>query len=78
MLFYGLNQKKGNMKAKDIDIYKIFSKTFKGRSMFSFIGFSELGLMPKVSKPIRQTEEVVQEDIIELPEDLINKLNKGE
>jgi hypothetical protein len=46
--------------------------------MFSFIGFSELGLMPKVSKPIRQTEEVVQEDIIELPEDLVNKLNKGE
>ena len=63
------------MKAKDIDIYKIFSKTFKGRSMFSFIGFGELGLMPKVSKPIRQTD-VVQEDIIELPEDLVNKLNK--
>ena len=63
------------MKAKDIDIYKIFSKTFKGRKMFGFIGFGELGLMPKVSKPIRQTE-VVQEDIIELPEDLINKLNK--
>ena len=64
------------MKAKDIDIYKIFSKTFKGRSMFSFIGFGELGLMPKVSKPIRQTEEVVQEDIIELPQDLINELNE--
>lgn len=66
------------MKAKDIDIYKIFSKTFKGRKMFDFIGFGELSLMDKVDKPIRQTEEVVQEDIIELPEDLINKLNKGE
>jgi len=66
------------MKAKDIDIYKIFSKTFKGRKMFGFMGYGELSLMDKVKKPIRQTEEVVQEDIIELPEDLINKLNKGE
>jgi hypothetical protein len=65
------------MKAKDIDIYKLFSKTFKGRKMFGFMGFGELSLMDKVNKPIRQTE-VVQEDIIELPEDLINKLNKGE
>tara|TARA_R100001440_G_scaffold26198_1_gene42629 strand:+ start:544 stop:801 length:258 start_codon:yes stop_codon:yes gene_type:complete len=72
------NSKKGNMKAKDIDIYKIFSKTFKGRKMFGFMGFGELSLMDKVDKPIRQTEEVVQEDIIELPQDLINKLNKGE
>ena len=64
------------MKAKDIDIYKIFSKTFKGRKMFGFMGFGELSFMDKVNKPIRQTEEVVQEDIIELPEDLVNKLNK--
>ena len=63
------------MKAKDIDIYKIFSKTFKGRKMFGFMGYGELSLMDKVNKPIRQTE-VVQEDIIKLPEDLINKLNK--
>ena len=63
------------MKGKDIDIYKLFSKTFKGRKMFGFMGFGELSLMDKVKKPIRQTE-VVQEDIIELPEDLINKLNK--
>tara|TARA_R100001086_G_C11634196_1_gene202584 strand:+ start:124 stop:321 length:198 start_codon:yes stop_codon:yes gene_type:complete len=63
------------MKGKDIDIYKIFSKTFKGRKMFGFMGFGELSLMDKVNKPIRQTE-VVQEDIIELPEDLVNKLNK--
>ena len=64
------------MKAKDIDIYKIFSKTFKGRKMFDFMGFGELSLMDKVNKPIRQTEEVVQEDIIELPQDLLNELNK--
>ena len=66
------------MKAKDIDIYKIFSKTFKGRKMFGFMGFGELSRMDKVNKPIKQTEEVVQEDIIELPQDLINKLNKEE
>ena len=66
------------MKAKDIDIYKIFSKTFKGRKMFGFMGYGELSFMDKVKKPIRQTEEVVQEDIIELPKDLVNKLNKGE
>ena len=112
------------MKGKDIDIYKLFSKTFKGRKMFGFMGFGELSRMDKVNKPIRQTEEiknpiiemlkkdnckysgknrfefvkeqmvesykkhypdvkeketeVVQEDIIELPQDLINELNKGE
>tara|TARA_A100001201_G_scaffold39096_1_gene40872 strand:- start:2130 stop:2327 length:198 start_codon:yes stop_codon:yes gene_type:complete len=65
------------MKAKDIDIYKLFSKTFKGRKMFGFMDYGELSLMDKIDKPIRQTE-VVQEDIIELPEDLLNKLNKGE
>jgi len=64
------------MKNKDFNLFNLFSKTFKDRKMFGFIGFDELGLMPKVSKPIRQTEEVVQEDIIELPEDLVNKLNK--
>ena len=81
------------MKAKDIDIYKIFSKTFKGRKMFGFMGFGELSLMDKVDKPIRQTKDKYKElddifskankykdqddeDIIELPEDLVNKLNK--
>ena len=64
------------MKNKDFNLFNLFSKTFKDRKMFGFIGFDELRLMPKVSKPIRQTEEVVQEDIIELPEDLVNKLNK--
>jgi len=63
------------MKGKDIDIYKLFSKTFKGRKMFGFMDYGELSRMDKVNKPIRQTE-VVQEDIIELPEDLVNKLNK--
>tara|TARA_Y100001938_G_scaffold135618_1_gene197474 strand:- start:1001 stop:1264 length:264 start_codon:yes stop_codon:yes gene_type:complete len=87
------------MKAKDINIYKLFSKTFKGRNMFGFMGFGELSKMDKVKKPIRQTKKINNkencfcegdmrdhftkaqmnnEDIIELPEDLINKLNKGE
>ena len=63
------------MKAKDINIYKLFSKTFKSGKMFGFMDYGELSRMDKVDKPIKQTE-VVQEDIIELPEDLINKLNK--
>ena len=63
------------MKAKDINIYKLFSKTFKVGKMFGFMDYGELSRMDKVDKTIKQTE-VVQEDIIELPEDLINKLNK--
>ena len=47
------------MKAKDIDIYKLFAATYK-RKMFSFIGFGELSLMPKVDKPIRQVSNVYQ------------------
>jgi len=47
------------MKAKDINIYNIFSATYK-RKMFSFIGFGELSLMPKVKKPIRQISNVYQ------------------
>ena len=42
-------------KAKDINVYKIFSKTFNDRPMFSFMGFGELKLMKKVAKPILQT-----------------------
>ena len=61
------------MKNKDFNLFNLFSKTFKDRKMFGFIGFGELRLMPKVSKPIRQTEETV-----ELPEDYFNKLTKGE
>ena len=44
------------MKAKDVNIYKLFSDTFKGRSMFGFMGPGELSLLPKVDKPIRQTK----------------------
>ena len=65
------------MKNKDFNLFDLFSKTFKNRKMFGFMDYGELSRMDKVDKPIRQTE-VVQEDIIELPEDLINKLNKGE
>jgi len=43
------------MKAKDFDIYKLFSDTFKGRKMFGFMDGQELSLLPKVDKPIRQT-----------------------
>jgi len=48
------------MKNKDINIYNIFSATYKKRKMFSFIGFSELLQMPKVDKPIRQVSNVYQ------------------
>ena len=46
------------MKAKNIDIYKLFSATYKKRKMFSFMGFGELSLMPKVDKPIRQVSNI--------------------
>ena len=45
------------MKNKDINIYNIFSATYK-RKMFSFIGFGELSLMPKIDKPIRQVSNI--------------------
>ena len=61
------------MKNKDFNLFNLFSKTFKDRKMFGFIGYGELELMPKVSKPIRQTEE----EIWELPEDYFNSLTKG-
>jgi len=48
------------MKAKDIDIYKLFSATYKKRKMFSFMSFKELSIMPKVDKPIRQVSNVYQ------------------
>ena len=62
------------MKNKNFNLFNLFSKTFKDRKMFDFIGFDELGLMPKVSKPIRQTEET--EETLELPEDYFNSLTK--
>lgn len=45
------------MKAKDINTYKLFSDTYKDRKMFGFIGFGELQLMPKVTKPIIQIKK---------------------
>ena len=48
------------MKAKDIDNYKLFSATYKKRKMFSFMGFGELSIMPKVDKPIRQVSNIYQ------------------
>ena len=47
------------MKAKDINIYNIFSATYK-RYLFSFNGFGELSQMPKVKKPIRQISNIYQ------------------
>jgi len=47
------------MKSKDINIYNIFSATYK-RKLFSFNGFGELSLMPKVKKPIRQISNIYQ------------------
>ena len=52
------------MKAKDINIYNLFSATYKKRKMFSFMGFSELLLMPKVKKPIRQISNIYQFPIL--------------
>jgi len=48
------------MKAKNINIYDLFSATYKKRKMFCFIGFGELLQMPKVDKPIRQISNVYQ------------------
>ena len=48
------------MKAKDIDIFKLLAATYKKRKMFSFMGFKELSIMPKVDKPIRQVSNVYQ------------------
>ena len=62
------------MKNKKFNLFNLFSKTYKDRKMFGFIGFGELGLLPKVSKPIRQTEE----ETLELPEDYFNNLTKGD
>ena len=47
-------------KAKDLNIYKIFSDTYKKRKMFSFMGFGELKLIPKVDKPILQTKPKIR------------------
>ena len=41
-------------------VYKLFSATYKNRKMFSFMGFGELSIMPKVDKPISQVSNVYQ------------------
>ena len=46
------------MKAKDINIYSIFSRTYK-RKMFSFMDFGEIGRLKK-GKTIRQISNVYQ------------------
>ena len=73
----GIIGERKKMKNNKFDLFNLLSKTYKGRKMFGFMDYGELNRMDKVNKPIRQTE-VIQEDIIELPQDLINKLNKEE
>ena len=48
------------MKNKNFNTYKLFSKTYNERPMFSFVGFGELALMPKVKKPIKQVSNLYQ------------------
>ena len=40
-------------------IYSLFSRTYKGRKMFSFMDFGEISLLPK-GRTIRQTSNVYQ------------------
>ena len=47
------------MKAKDLNIYSIFSRTYKGKKMFSFMDFGEIGRLKK-GKTIRQISNVYQ------------------
>ena len=47
------------MKAKDINIYSIFSRTYKGKKMFPFMDFGEIGRLKK-GKTIRQISNVYQ------------------
>ncbi len=42
------------MKLKNLNIYKLFSKTYKDRKMFDFMDFGEISLLPK-GKTVRQT-----------------------
>ena len=46
------------MKAKNINIYSIFSRTYK-KKMFSFMDFGEIGRLKK-GKTIRQISNVYQ------------------
>ena len=46
------------MKAKNLDIYSIFSRTYK-KKMFSFMDFGEIGRLRKF-KTIKQVSNVYQ------------------
>tara|TARA_R110000868_G_scaffold361522_1_gene623486 strand:- start:93 stop:278 length:186 start_codon:yes stop_codon:yes gene_type:complete len=46
------------MKVKDINIYSIFSRTYK-KKMFSFMDFGEIGRLKKF-KTIKQVSNVYQ------------------
>ena len=47
------------MKSKNINIYNLFSRTYKDHKMFSFMDFGEISLLPK-GRTIRQTSNVYQ------------------
>jgi len=47
------------MKAKNLDIYSIFSRTYKGKKMFPFMDFLEIGRLKK-GKTIKQVSNVYQ------------------
>lgn len=63
------------MKAKDINIYKLFSKTYKDRKMFGFIGFGELSLMPKVTRPIIQIKKKKGNNNVKTIQDVADTCN---
>ena len=59
------------MKAKDINIYSIFSRTYK-KKMFPFMDFGEIGRLRK-GKTIRQVSNVYQFPIHKFYNKLKNK-----
>lgn len=63
------------MKAKDINIYKLFSETYKDRKMFGFMGFGELSLMPKVTRPIIQIKKKEGNNNVKTIQDVADTCN---
>ena len=63
------------MKAKDINIYKLFSETYKDRKMFGFMGFGELSLMPKVTRPIIQIKQKEGNNNVKTIQDVTDTCN---
>jgi len=59
------------MKAKDLNIYSIFSRTYK-KKMFSFMDFGEIGRLKKF-KTIKQVSNVYQFPIHKFYNKLKNK-----